>query len=260
VERESQSVLAALAVAVGLMLSPGCGGKAVPQSKPVDTNLETADDGADAGSPAPEVGTQLDVPAADPQGRLAARLAGVAKVIESRAALLEDPALRRQVRSGGKAEAPAAGQASRGLDRHWEIHFPKGNTIENYSKQLDFFGVEAGVLMPENKIIYIYNLSKLKPDTRYGVIDAENRYYLSWARGDLSEADRELFTAAGIETKGRVILLFLPAAIEESFAKLEKSYAGDKADKVAKTRFGIRRKGEGYEVYVMEQTYQQQPS
>ena len=54
-----------------------------------------------------------------------------------------------------------------------------------------------------------------------------------------------------------MILRFLPAAIEAQIATLEKSYAGDKADKIEKTRFAIRRRGESYEIYVMEQTYQQ---
>jgi hypothetical protein len=144
-----------------------------------------------------------------------------------------------------------------GPPRHWEIHFAKGNTVENYSKQLDFFGIELGALMPDNKIVYAYNLSKLKPDTRTGLAEAENRFYLSWSRGDLIEADRELFGAAGVETKDRVILRFLPTAIEDQIATLEKSYAGDKADKIEKTRFAIRRRGDGYEIYVLEQIYQQ---
>jgi hypothetical protein len=261
VESGKARSVAALIVAVGFVVVPiGCGGKSGPQSYSVETNLDTADDASDPGPPAPQIGTQLDVPAPDLSARLAVQLAALPKRIEARGALLADPALRRQMRSGAKGEASAADQPGRAAERHWEIHFPKGNTIENYSKQLDFFGVELGLLMPDNKVIYAYNLSKLKPDTRTGSVDAESRYYLSWARGDLADADRELFTAAGVESKGHVILLFLPAPIESAFAALEKSYAGDKADKVQKTRFGIRRKGEGYEVYVMEQTYQQQPS
>jgi hypothetical protein len=261
VEAGKVRLTAALVVAVGLVTIPGgCGGKSGPQSYSVDTNLDTADDAADPGAPPPEIGMQLDVPAPNLSGRLAAELAALPKLIEARGALLADPALRRQMRSGAKGDAADAALPGRAAERHWEIHFSKGNTIENYSKQLDFFGIELGMLMPDNKVIYAYNLSKLKPDTRTGTVEAENRYYLSWARGNLADADRELFTAAGVEAKGRVILLFLPAPIESAFATLEKSYAGDKADRVQRTRFGIRRKGEGYEIYVMEQTYQQQAS
>jgi hypothetical protein len=260
VESAKARSVAVLLVAAGLVACPvGCGGKSAPKSYSVETNLDTADD-ADPGTPPPEIGTQLDVPAPDAQARLAAQLAAMPKLIEARGALLADPALRRQMRSGAKAEGAAAALPGQGVERHWEIHFPKGNTIENYSKQLDFFGIELGMLIPDNKVLYAFNLSKLKPDTRVGPVDTENRYYLSWARGDLSEADRELYTAAGVDPKDYVILEFLPPQIEKLFADLEKSYAGDKADKVQKTRFGIRRKGEGYEIFVMEQTYQSQPS
>ncbi len=261
VEADKVRWTAALLVAVGVVTLPvGCGGKPASQSYSVETNFDTADEAPDPGAPPPEIGTQLDVPAPALNGRLAAELATLPKLIEARGALLADPALRRQMRSGAKGEAAGGELPGRVNERHWEIHFSKGNTIENYSKQLDFFGIELGMLMPDNRVIYAYNLSKLKPDTRTGMIEAENRYYLSWARGDLADADRELFTAAGVESKGRVILLFLPAPIEGAFAALEKSYAGDKADRVQRTRFGIRRKGEGYEIYVMEQTYQQQAS
>ena len=45
-------------------------------------------------------------------------------------------------------------------------HVPEGNTLDLYARQLDFFGIELGVLMPDNKIIYAFNLRKPKPDTR----------------------------------------------------------------------------------------------
>lgn len=261
VESGKARSVATLLVAAGLLACPvGCGGKSAPQSYTVETNLDTADE-AEPGTPPPEINTQLETPAADAHVRLASQLTALPKLIEARGSLLNDPALRRQMRSGAKGDAAGGEQqASQGTERHWEIHFPKGNTIENYSKQLDFFGIELGMLLPDNKVLYAFNLSKLKPDTRIGPVDGENRYYLSWARGDLSNADRELYTAAGVDPKEYVILEFLPAQIEKLFADLEKSYAGDKADKVRKTRFGIRRKGEGYEIFVMEQTYQSQPS
>lgn len=247
-------LLIAAGAIVFLLSGPG---KAEPQNYPVHTDLDTADDDSDPGT-APEVSTALAPPASELEARLALQLDTLPKVIQARSELLADPAMQRQMRAGAKGEASPPAQV--GPPRHWEIHFPKGNTVENYAKQLDFFGIELGVLMPDNKIIYAYSLSKLKPDTRTGPVEAESRYYLSWSRGDLVNADRELFSAAGVEARDRLILKFLPPAIEQTVAALEKSYAGDKADRIEKTRFGIRRRGESYEIYVLEQTYQQQPS
>ena len=34
------------------------------------------------------------------------------------------------------------------------------NTLDAYARQLDFFKIELGVLLPDNKIVYAYNLAK----------------------------------------------------------------------------------------------------
>jgi hypothetical protein len=88
-----------------------------------------------------------------------------------------------------------------------------------------------------------------------GSAGAEKRFYLLWRRGDLSRADEQLLDRAGIDPKGKIVLHFLPAEIETMVAEVEKSHAGDKADRIDRTRFGIRPRADGYEFYVMEQTY-----
>jgi len=188
------------------------------------------------------------------------RLAAIPAVVAACGPRLDDPAIKLAMRPAGGGEAAGtAGPTPADLSpRRWEIQFAKGNTLETYARQLDFFGIELGVLMPGGKIVYAYNLSKLKADTRTGTVDAENRYYLSWRRGDLADADYALLDQAGIKAEGKVVLKFIPQAIEAALEKLDKGYAGPKAAAVEQTRFGIRSKGGGYEFYVVEQSYRPQ--
>lgn len=137
----------------------------------------------------------------------------------------------------------------------WEIRFDPGNTLETYAKQLDFFGIELGVLLPDNQILYVGNLSKAEPTLRQGPADQESRYYFTWRQGELLAADRELLRKAGVDPKDRLILKFLPDKWVAELLRLEKQQAGQKGQNVRETRFGIRAAGEGYEFYVLEQIY-----
>ena len=136
------------------------------------------------------------------------------------------------------------GPGKGGLPRRWELHFIKGNTLDVYARQLDFFGIELGVLLPDNKVVYAFNLAKPKPDTRIGAADKEKRYYLTWRgeAGDLQKADRELLARAGVDTEDRLILKFLPPAVEATLATLEKSLRGRRAKKESARRGSASRR------------------
>jgi hypothetical protein len=209
------------------------------------------------GPPREQVG--LDTDLSEPS--LEETLAVVADAVGRRAVLLDDPALGEQTTSGrgggsqGDGRLRGSGRGGSGTARHWELRFAKGNTLETYARQLDFFGIELGVLMPENRVLYAYNLSKAKPDQRTGPADEEKRYYLTWRSGQLQQADRELLDRAGVDSQGRIILKFLPPQIEARLASLEKAYAGSEAHEVRKTRFGIRAEGNGYAFFVLDQSY-----
>ena len=146
----------------------------------------------------------------------------------------------------------AAGDAGN-LWRNWELHFNRGTAKERYARQLDFFGIELAVVMPENKLLYVGKFTQKKPQTRLGPADQERRCYLTWREGDLSRADAELLSRAGISSEDRVVLKILPPKVEAALAVLEKAAAGDDLDSVRRTRFGIRAAGDGYEFYVLEQ-------
>ena len=190
-------------------------------------------------------------------------LAAVAGAVASRTALLEDPALTDAERSGkggstgdGRMLGPGGGTGrGGGRSRHWEVQFLKGNTLKTYARQLDFFGIELGVVMPGNKLIYASNLAREKPDVREGPADKEKRYYLSWRRGELQQADIELLAQASVPAEGRLILKFLPPEVESWLAEMEKARAGAEANNLRATHFGIRSEGDGYTFFILDQSY-----
>ncbi len=155
----------------------------------------------------------------------------------------------------GKGSAPGQGRGRPGKPRHWEVQFLEGSTLDMYASQLDYFGIELGVLMPNNRVQYASNLSRPTPDVRTGPADEDNRYYLTWVQGELEEADRRLLEKAGIEHEGKIILKFLEPELEAQLAQLEKAHAGSKADKVRATFFAIHREDTGYEFQVANQLY-----
>ena len=182
----------------------------------------------------------------------------ISEVVKVKTPQLDDPALKRTGGSGlgdGRGVGTGHGDGHGGVVRRWEVHFLEGGTLEAYAKQLDFFGIELAVLRPDGKVVYISNLAKRKPDVRVASAEGEKRYYLTWRSGDLQQADRELLARAGVDAGNGIILKFLPPAVEAQLAALEKAYAGSKAAKLRKTRFGIQSAGQGYSFFVLEQTY-----
>ena len=187
-------------------------------------------------------------------------LATIADAVATKAALLEEPTFSDQVGTskggpGGDGRSAGFGPGRPGKPRHWEVSFLEGNTTATYARQLDFFKIELGVLMPGNRVEYARNLSKAAPDRRSGPADEEKRYYLTWANGGLQEADAELLAKAGIAADNRPILKFISRELEIELMKLEKQRAGKNENRIRATYFAIRPKGSGYEFYVRDQTY-----
>lgn len=187
-------------------------------------------------------------------------LSAITTAVTDKLSLLEDPLLEETARQSGHGTGKGTGIGSgtgsgSGRARRWEIQFPKENTLEEYARQLDFFKIELGVVVPGNRVEYAFHLSQPKPDRRMGPADQENRYYLSWRHGELARADQELLGRAGIEGKGKVVLRFLPPELEATLVGLERARAGDEQAKVYATRFAIRPDKNGYVFYVIDQTY-----
>jgi hypothetical protein len=141
--------------------------------------------------------------------------------------------------------------------RNWEVLFSK-NTLDAYARQLDFFKIELGVLLPDNKIAYVCNLTKPKPDSRTIANPAatERRYYLTWrSGGEMQQADQELLARAGIDVGDSLIVKFLPREIEDKLAELERGRAGADKRPILMTRFGVQPDGAGFKFVVLGQSY-----
>lgn len=193
------------------------------------------------------------------QPQLQDALASVADIVATRLVDLDNPLITdpNSTEVGGNKGDLRRGQGSggNGVPRRWEIFFDKGNTIDTYARQLDFFGIELGILLPGNQVQYVSGFSQPRPQVRVGPADAEKRFYLTWQRGDLQQADRELLARAGINPGNRLIVKFLPPEVEAKLAALERAYASGRANQVSSTRFGIRREGNGFAFYVISQQY-----
>lgn len=137
----------------------------------------------------------------------------------------------------------------------WFIRFADGSSLTEYAKQLDFFGIELGAVMPDARIAYISNLSG-SPKVRYGTSGKdEKRLYMKWDAGDRRKADEKLFQKAGITVGKNVIFHFYPQATEQMLVTLETNYAKRDLKEIRRTYFVVNTKGAGYEFQVTRQMY-----
>ncbi|MBN1910888.1 MAG: hypothetical protein JW818_14175 [Pirellulales bacterium] len=125
------------------------------------------------------------------------------------------------------------------------VRFAKGLTVEEYARQLDFFGIELGVREGET-VHYASNLSRPQPTTRVGTVKDESKQkrlmLVASSRDELAATDRELARKAGITTKGSVFK-FLPGKWASQLRQLLKNAAGDR--KVRFIRYLIVPDGKG---------------
>lgn len=142
------------------------------------------------------------------------------------------------VRGGGASDA--AGLALPNHER-WEIQFPSGLTIEAYTRQLDFFKIELGVVGGSQQVTYLSNLSNPKPRVRTGPGNTETRLYLIWGRGPMREADEILVARAGLSVEGKVLAHFCPPELEAEMLRIEEAHARtNNVANVRRTVFGIQ--------------------
>jgi hypothetical protein len=172
---------------------------------------------------------------------------------------LEDTTKKGGGQQIGDGKVPGFGYGGPGRpgippQMRWEISYADGQTLDIYARQLDFFGIELGVL-GIGQVTYAKNLSKPKPDVRTGPSGADKRLYMTWKVGRLKEADRDLVARAGITAAGKPVLQFYPDETEQLLLHAEHDFKGRDASTIRKTRFGVRPAGKGYEFYVIEQTY-----
>ncbi len=145
----------------------------------------------------------------------------------------------------------------------WELKFlAKG--LMPYARQLDFYKIELACIGGGvNTVDYAWQLSS-SPQTRSGSSADENklaRLYFMWRQdGPLKRFDEQLLNQAGVTTRGRQSLKFIPKPLEDQLAITEKEYflsqGKTTVKQIAKTIFESRAAASGgYEFVVIEQRY-----
>jgi len=199
-----------------------------------------------------------DVETTDPTvPEVADRLSAVADAVSDTAALLDEvaPGTTSRAGVGGSGGEGIGGGGGAGKPRRWELVFAGAGSLDSYAGQLDHFDIELGVLLPGGQVGYASDLADATPTARRGSAEAEDRYYLTWRSGELEQADRELLARAGLPVEGRIVMKFLTPELERRLLTLERQRAGDKADRVYKTRFGVVPRESGWDIIVFDQSY-----
>lgn len=188
----------------------------------------------------------------------------ISEAVSASEALLDDVAFDgdpQSSRGKGKGDSREAGTGGEGINekipraQRWEIRFQPGS-LKQYAKQLDYFGIELGVLGGDSVVYYAFNLAKSKPDSKSQPPALEQRLYMSWRGGELAKADRQLATRAGIAKRGNLIVQFFPKKTEDLMATLEKTFAdakGREINDIRKTIFSIQEQSGGFTMEVQDQ-------
>jgi hypothetical protein len=187
----------------------------------------------------------------------------VADVISDQSALFSNPSLKADVsfsigtiKGSGSAGAAGIGTGKPGRKRRWEVQFHDQRSIRAYAQQLDYFKIELAVLRPGGYVLYFSQLTQPRPFMRQDLARNENRFYLTWLKPELQEADRQLIEKTGttLEPK-QIILKILPVELEQQLVQLERDAAGKRLNLLRATYFGVRQNNQVYECYVIRQTF-----
>lgn len=198
-----------------------------------EIDMTEVGDGEGGGDGRPSGGTQLESPSDTTEVPVSEMtppevqdtIAAVTETVVEQAVQLDDPALQTPKAKGdygsgggsggghGPGKGMGHGPGKPGRPQRWEIRWDKGQTLESYARQLDFFKIELGyVVKGRNDVVYLSNFQSKKPTVKTAVRGAEKRYHFNWQGGDLKEADLEFFRRAGVKIgeDDSVIMMFIP--------------------------------------------------
>lgn len=158
----------------------------------------------------------------------------------------------------GRGKGPGGPGTEDGIPAYerWEIRMSATN-LDEYARQLEFFGVELGVAGGGNpNVEYISKLSAPRPTKRIGNPKNERRLRFLHRSGELRQADRQLAARSGVTTDGRVVFQFYSDQMYQQLLTLEAQRKGDRSiSQVRRTVFGVRGTAGRYEFYVIDQLY-----
>lgn len=140
-------------------------------------------------------------------------------------------------------------------EQRWFVKFGERSSLEEYAKQLEFFGIELGALLPDGRLAYLSKLSGGAPEARYVKSGAgETRMYMTWQGGERRGADVQLFSKAGVQVRpDTVIFHFYPKVTENKLAQLELDYRNRTVKQIRRTYYAVEPDGGGYKFSVFRQ-------
>lgn len=140
-------------------------------------------------------------------------------------------------------------------EMRWFVKFSDGVSVDEYARQLDFFGIELGVLSADGTLTYVSNLSGPQLNTRKVQSGKdEKRLYFRWQGGERKAADEALLQKAGVGNRG-TIYHFYSQNTENILATLEARYSSRPIKDVRRTYFNVIRNAKDYSFVVSRQTY-----
>ena len=158
--------------------------------------------------------------------------------------------------TGGRPLGDGPGTGGLPREQRWMIRFADEESVDKYAEQLDFFGIELGVLFPgRGELIYISNMSNATPTKRVVQTGDDQRLYMNWQGGSRKSADAELFQKAGVNVSGGIVLHFYPRRTEDLLAQKERAYANRPVKQIRRTYFVVIEQGSGYDFAVTQQHF-----
>ncbi|MGD9853335.1 MAG: hypothetical protein AB7U20_00105 [Planctomycetaceae bacterium] len=157
--------------------------------------------------------------------------------------------------TGGRPLGMGPGTGGMPREQRWYVRFGDDNSLDEYAKQLDFFGIELGVLQPQGRLIYVSGLTgSLKKRTVESGKD-EQRLYMTWQSGERREADIKLLAKAGVSANRQSLIFhFYPQKTEQMLATLEFNFQKKPPQEIRRTYFLAKKQGTGYEFEVTRQS------
>jgi hypothetical protein len=140
-------------------------------------------------------------------------------------------------------------------EQRWLVRFADQSNLDEYTRQLDYFGIEFGAVV-DGKMIYLSKLANARPAMRTSTSGAnEKRLYMTWQGGGRKQADLQIFRKAGVDVGTGAMFHFYPKEVENKLAVLELAYRNRKAREIRRTYFAVNRVDKGYDFTVVHQTY-----
>ncbi|WP_437187960.1 hypothetical protein SH668x_001375 [Planctomicrobium sp. SH668] len=158
--------------------------------------------------------------------------------------------------TGGRPLGSGNGDGGFPAEQRWFIRFADEVSLTEYRKQLDFFGIELGALLPDGQLVYISRFTQPNVEKRITKSGRdEKRLYLTWQGEGRKSADVQLFSDAGVNASRAVLFHFYPPEVEQKLLSKEIAFANRLPSEIRRTYFSVSKEGDRYDFVVDRQTY-----